>query len=465
MKLLIIEDEVGLQKQYRWSLNDYDLLYAGDRESALEALKQAPELVLLDLGLPPDPDNATEGLALLSDITSKLPATKVIVLTGSEQKEHALASVKLGAYNFLQKGVSMDELKVALSTAAKMQKLEKENHELRNQQASTTNIIGQSPVMLDVMKRMKRVAVLNVSTLLAGESGTGKELFAQNIHSHSGRAGKFVAVNCASIPGELLESQLFGHVRGAFTGAVKASDGLVKSADGGTLFLDEIGDMPLELQSKMLRFLQERTIQPVGSTKQVPVDVRIVCATHQDLDAMVKEGTFREDLYFRLAEFKLNIPALRDRDSDIIALANKILFEYRKVLGVEDVAKNFSTQAVTAMLYHKWPGNVRELQNAIKGALIECDTLLISPEDMGLRLPQDASYALPKWFNPAYMSDDELKYSMKLDDIVNHAAAEALLMAYRRHNGNVKRAAEELGVSRPTFYNRCEKYGLKIEDM
>lgn len=464
MKLLIIEDEVGLHSQYKWALSDYELMYAEDRESALKALQSAPELVLLDLGLPPDPDNASEGLALLSDITSMLPATKVIVLTGSEQKDHALESVKLGAYNFMQKGVSMDELKMALSTAAKMQQLERENHELRHSYEASTDIIGQSPAMMEVLKKMRRVASMRVSTLLSGESGTGKELFAQNIHAHSGRKGSFVAVNCASIPGELLESVLFGHVKGAFTGAVKASEGLVRSADGGTLFLDEIGDMPLELQSKMLRFLQERSIQPVGSSKPISVDVRIVCATHQDLEAMVKAGQFRDDLYFRLAEFKLNIPPLRDRDGDIIELANKVLEESRQDIGAESLAKGFSNQAITAMLYHRWPGNVRELQNVIKTALIECDTTLISPEDMGLTIPEDADYVLPEWFDLSHARNDDIRNSMKLEDRIRHVTVEALFMSYRRHDGNVTRAAEELGITRPTFYTRCEKYGMKIDE-
>ncbi len=467
--LLIIEDDVGLHSQYKWALEGYNIAYATDRSSALEEIKkQIPDIVLLDLGLPPDADNASEGLAVLSDITSSLPATKVVILTGSEQHEHALKAIELGACDFQQKGISMDELKIALERASTLQRLEAENVRLREAKYTGSALLGSSPKMISAIKTLSKIAPMPVSTLLSGESGTGKELFAKTIHDLSNRSGKFIAINCASIPKDLLESELFGHEKGAFTGAHRRKIGKVEQADGGTLFLDEIGDMPLELQSKMLRFLQEREIERVGGSGAVAVDVRVICATHCNLDKMKTQGTFREDLYFRLAEFTLKIPALRDREQDVLLLATYCLESFRQELPLEskDKATGFGQDAVTAMLEYNWPGNVRELQNRVKGALIVCDSSLISSEDLQLPL-RDGAIMVPKsWIvSDEDDNDNDNDNSLRtLAEVREEAESNALYKAYLKSDGCISHAADLLGITRPTFYSLATKYNLRCRN-
>lgn len=459
MNLLVIEDEAGIRKQYKWGIKGYDILLAEDADTAIELLsKNTPEIVLLDLGLPPDPDNASVGLKLLSDIKVSHPDTKVIVLTGSEQREHAREAIRLGASSYLQKGIDIDDVQSAVDQAALLFDLEKENKALKEDSfESNTTLLGNSPKMIESMRLMSRIAPSDISTLLNGESGTGKELFAQNLHRLSGRTGEIVAINCASIPGELLESELFGHERGAFTGAVKAKKGKVEQANGGTLFLDEIGDMPLDLQSKMLRFLQERKIERVGGSKQIDVDVRIICATHRDLKKMTEQKTFREDLYFRLAEFELKIPPLRERERDVLLIAEYMLSVVRETERNVS-AKSFGNDAISAMLHHKWTGNIRELQSRVRRAGLLCDGEVIGAIHLDLPFKESMLYAPPSWLYGSQVDDDATLDAMEEDFF-----ARVIFERYRKFGFNISQTAESLGVSRPTFYAKAKRYGLKIE--
>jgi two-component system NtrC family response regulator len=461
MNLLIVEDDTGLHAQYKWGITGFNMAFSVDRKSALSAIRQQqPDVVLLDLGLPPDEDNASEGLAVLNDISSQLPNTKVVVLTGSEQHEHALQAAALGAYDYLQKGVSTEELQFSLDRAGKMQQLERENRNLREAKTTNSRLIGNSTSMNKALKTLARIAPMPMTTLLSGESGTGKEMFAMTIHDMSMRKGNFVAINCASIPGELLESELFGHEKGSFTGAHRRKIGKVEQSAGGTLFLDEIGDMPMDLQSKMLRFLQERKIERVGGSETIPVDVRVVCATHRNLKEMTKDASFREDLYFRLAEYTLNIPALRERDDDVWLLSEYLLATYRQEFTMIDAvtAKGFSRDALTAMLEHDWPGNVRELQNRVKGALVNCDSVLINSDDLGLVMKKGDILIPESWFN----EDGESEH-VTLDEIRKSAESKALYLAYRKAKGNISNAAKLLDITRPTFYTLLEKFNMRIK--
>jgi two-component system NtrC family response regulator len=459
MKLLIIEDEQGIRNQYKWGLKNYDMLFAEDAESAVkELVTHRPELVLLDLGLPPDPDNASVGLKLLSEIKVSSPGTKVIVLTGSEQREHALQSIKLGAHSYLQKGVELSKVQNVLDQAAFLFELELENSAIKEQSyESSTTLLGKSDAITDAVKLMMRIAPSDVSTLLRGESGTGKELFAQNLHDLSGRKGEFVAINCASIPSELLESELFGHEKGAFTGAVKAKKGKVEQAHEGTLFLDEIGDMPLELQSKMLRFLQERKIERVGGTRPVPVNVRVICATHRDLKQMKSQHQFREDLYFRLAEFELNIPPLRERGKDVCIIAEYLL-ENARVSNPSLQAKSFSKDALCAMMDYPWHGNVRELQNKVKRATLLCDGDVIGAVHLDLPFKENMLLVPDSWLD-GEVGDELTSYK----ELEKHHMGRVIFETYLKHDKNIQKAAEALGISRPTFYAKAKRFGLRTD--
>ncbi|MFT7195249.1 MAG: two-component system NtrC family response regulator, partial [Rheinheimera aquimaris] len=321
--ILIIEDDIGIQKQLKWSLSDYELVFAQDRASALTQLRRyEPEVVTLDLGLPPDPANASEGLACLNDILALKPNCKVVVITGNTDTEHALKAIALGAYDYYQKPVDPEVLNIILARAFKISELETENRALKSANLGNNDIIGNSEAILKACRTVEKIAPTEITTLLLGESGTGKEVFARAIHRQSPRVNKpFVAINCASIPENLLESELFGYEKGAFTGANKTTLGKIECANGGTLLLDEIGDMPLSLQAKMLRFLQERVIERVGGRQEIEVDVRVICATHRNLAEMVAEQSFREDLYYRISEITLLIPPLRQRGHDIVVIA------------------------------------------------------------------------------------------------------------------------------------------------
>ena len=443
--ILVVDDDLGIQKQLKWSFTDYDVVFADDRTSAIAQLRRhEPKVVTLDLGLPPDPANASEGLKTLEEIIALAPRTKVIVVTGNNDKENALKAIELGAYDFYQKPIDSDTIKLLVNRAQNLAKLEDENRILAKTRPGMGRIIGNSDAIQAVVRRAEKIANTDISTLLQGESGTGKEVFARSIHDHSPRKDKpFVAINCASIPENLLESELFGYEKGAFTGANKTTLGKIETAQGGTLFLDEIGDMPLGLQAKMLRFLQERVIERVGGRNEIPVDIRVVCATHRDLQNMVAEETFREDLYYRIGEIPIMIPPLRDRDQDIILLARTFLNQYREEFNAK--AKSFSDGAINAMLAHRWPGNIRELQNKLKSAVIMAEGSLVHAEDLGLMEP--AQGAEPETLN--------------LREVREMAESRAIRRAYQTADKNMSKTAELLGVTRPTLYSLIDKYHLE----
>lgn len=444
--LLVVEDDPGLQSQLRWSLDGFNVVVAGDRESALaEVARHNPAVVTLDLGLPPDADGAGEGLATLEKILETAPETKVIVVSGNDDRENAVRAVGIGAYDFYQKPVDPEILRLIVERAFHVHQLERENRRLQVRQVSSplAGLIAGSPQMLKVCRTVEKVAPTNATTLLLGESGTGKELIARALHDLSARAKEsFVAINCAAIPDTLLESELFGYEKGAFTGAGKQTRGKIEYADGGTLFLDEVGDLPMTLQVKLLRFLQERTIERLGGRQEIPVDVRVVCATHQDLPALVKEGKFREDLYYRISEISIRIPPLRERDGDALLLARTFLDKFS-----EEHHRNlrgFTPDAVGAIESHNWPGNVRELENKVKRAVIMAEGNRITAEELEL-------------------ADSAVGSTLKLNlREVREAAERATVQrAMSLFNGNISQAAEALGVSRPTFYDLMNKYGLK----
>ena len=441
--LLAIDDDLGIQKQLKWSLTDYEVVFAEDRVSALQQVRRyEPAVVTLDLGLPPDPTNASEGMACLTEILQHNPDTKVIVITGSTDTEHALQAVALGAYDYYQKPIDVDVLNVIVARAFKLSELEAENRALKLANVKSQDIIGNSEAILKACRIVEKIAPTEITTLLLGESGTGKEVFARFIHKQSPRVNKpFVAINCASIPDNLLESELFGYEKGAFTGANKTTLGKIETANGGTLMLDEIGDMPLALQAKMLRFLQERVIERVGGRSEIEVDVRVVCATHRNLAEMVAEQSFREDLYYRVSEITLNIPPLRNRGQDIIVIAKSLLQKFN--LEFNTNIQGFTEDAVNAMLSHRWPGNIRELQNKLKSAVIMADNKFISAEDLGL----------------VAGSADKLP-TLTLRKVREQAETQAIRHAFNLSNGNLSKTADILGVTRPTLYALIDKYKM-----
>lgn len=438
--ILIIEDDIGIQKQLKWSLSDYELVFAQDRASALTQLRRyEPDVVTLDLGLPPDPANATEGLACLNDILALRPACKVIVITGNTDTEHALKAIALGAYDYYQKPVDPDVLNVILARAFKISELETENRALKSANLGNNDIIGNSEAIIKACRTVEKIAPTEITTLLLGESGTGKEVFARAIHRQSPRVNKpFVAINCASIPENLLESELFGYEKGAFTGANKTTLGKIECANGGTLLLDEIGDMPLSLQAKMLRFLQERVIERVGGRQELEVDVRVICATHRNLAEMVAEQSFREDLYYRISEITLKIPPLRQRGHDIIVIAKALLSKFNQEFNTQ--VQGFTESAMQSMLQYAWPGNIRELQNKLKSAVILADSKYITEEDLAL-------------------SVQEAKIST-LRKVREVAETQAIRHAYTLAAGNLSKTADSLGITRPTLYALIDKYRL-----
>lgn len=444
--LLVVEDDPALQKQIRWAFDQYEVLLAGDRESALTQIRRnTPPVVTMDLGLPPDADSVSEGFALLQQILEIAPDTKVIVLTGQNDQANALRAVALGAYDFFAKPFEPEILSLTVERAFRLYDLQQENHRLQamRQPDALGGLITRDPAMLRLCRTVEKVATSNATVLFLGESGTGKEVLARGLHESSARRGeRFVAINCAAIPENLLESELFGYEKGAFTGAAKTTLGKIETANGGTLFLDEIGDLPMPLQAKLLRFLQERVIERVGGRQEIPVDVRIVCATHQDLKVLTQEGRFREDLYYRLAEIVVNIPPLRDRLGDTSLLAHAFVKRFAaehnrgSLLLREDALRLIDS--------HRWPGNVRELENCIKRAVIMAEGGHITAEDMGLDLPEDGEAPV-----------------LDLRQIRDEAERRAILAALGRSNGNVVKAAEMLGVSRPTLYDLMHRFGLK----
>ena len=446
-KLLIVEDDEGLQRQLRWAYEDYEVIVAGDRASAIDALRATePAVVTLDLGLPPDPDGVSEGFATLEAILSLKPDTKVIVASGHGARESALRAIASGAYDFYQKPVDIDELGLIVGRAFHLHAIERENARLAQAGGPDATVLGgmitAAPEMLKVARTIERVANADVSVMLLGASGTGKEMLAKGVHQSSGRReGAFVAINCAAIPENLLEAELFGYEKGAFTGAVKTTEGKIELAEGGTLFLDEVGDIPLPLQVKLLRFLQERVIERIGGRRTIPVDTRIVCATHQNLETMIAEQRFREDLYYRLAEIVVRIPTLKERAGDAALLARHFLPRFSR--GMNSQVKGFSPDALAAIDAWSWPGNVRELENRMKRAVIMADAKLITAADLDL-------------------ADDDNGELLNLKAAREIADRKAITRAIARTEGNISNAAKLLGISRPTLYDLLKQYEMQV---
>jgi len=443
--LLIVEDDTGLQKQLRWSFDTYEVLQAGDRESALAQVRRhEPAVVTIDLGLPPDPVGASEGLSTLQQILALAPDTKVIVLTGNQDHSHAVKAIAMGAYDFHQKPFAPEVLCLVVERAFYLHTLQQENRNLLSTQVDSpiSGIITRDPALIKVCRNVEKVAPSDASVILLGDSGTGKEILAKALHLSSARKSKrFIAINCAAIPETLLESELFGYEKGAYTGAVRQTLGKIELANGGTFFLDEVSDLPMVLQAKLLRFLQERVIERIGGREEIPVDVRVVCATHQNLPELIEANHFRKDLYYRLSEIVITIPPLRDRLGDAILLAH----HFRNKFSAQEKLSplNFSQEAMAAIESHQWPGNIREMENCIRRAVIMTDGAQISAEDLGLQIPSTPIEPI------------------NLRQVREEAERSALVKTMARVNGNVVKAAELLGVSRPTIYDLMNRHGIK----
>ena len=444
-RLLIVEDDEGLQRQLKWCFDEYEVLMAASRAEAVTLARRfEPPVVLQDLGLPPDAAGVTEGMQTLRELLSLAPQTKVIVVTGNADRDNAVRAVSFGAYDFYQKPVDTDVLRLLVGRAFHIHALEEQNRQLREAQLNSPmeGFIATDDAMFKVCRMIEKVAPTDASVLILGESGTGKELVARALHTQSSRrSARFVAINCAAIPEQLLESELFGYEKGAFTGAAKTTLGKIETASGGTLFLDEIGDMPLALQAKLLRFLQDRIIERVGGRQEIPVDVRVVCATNRDLQAFIIEQKFRQDLYFRIGEITINVPPLRERIGGATVLAHAMLRKFSNVPGRPK--RGFTEDATAALEAYSWPGNVRELENRVKTAMIMSETPMLTANDLGLKEG----------------SESALLFNLK--EVRTRAERQAIRQALSITDGNVSRTAELLGVSRPTLYDLMDKYGIR----
>jgi two-component system NtrC family response regulator len=436
-QILLVEDDVGLQRQMSWALSPHDITVAGSRRDAVRLFRDEGNfrIVLLDLGLPPDADGASEGLATLGELLSFNPLAKVIVVSGNSDRANAVSAIGKGAFDFIAKPIDIDVLRIIIERARRVCELEQENQQLRKAASNNaTGIVFSSAQMAAVQRTIERAGPSDLSILIFGETGTGKELVAKAVHEVSNRrAHKFAAINCASIPENLLESELFGHEKGAFTGAVKQTLGKVEVANKGTLFLDEIGDMPLAVQAKMLRFLQDQKFERVGGRVTISVNVRVLAATNKPLEKMVEEGTFREDLYYRLNGIRISLPALRERDGDALMLAHHFMnifchANYRTFRG-------FSQDAVRAISEYAWPGNVRELENRMKRAVVMAEGQLITAADLDLAPSGEDSVDL-----------DLRSHTQRLE---RKLVQEAMAIT----QGNVSKAAKLLGISRPHLYS------------
>jgi two-component system NtrC family response regulator len=444
--LLLVDDDEEIRDQMKWALaGDYQVLEAFDRPTALAQVKQAmPGLVLLDLGLPPDVEGASEGLAILRDALQINPLAKIIVITGNSDRSKAVAAIQGGAYDFIEKPVQLNVVKVVLQRALYLANLEQENRALLQQagQSEFEGLVGSCEPMQGVFHMIRRVAPSDVPVLITGENGTGKELVARAIHRQSlRRNAAFVAINCGAIPDTLIESELFGYEKGAFTGAAQQRKGRIEGAQGGTLFLDEIGDFPLALQVKLLRFLQDHEIQRLGGKDTIAVDTRVIAATNVDLRNAIANGRFREDLYYRLCVVTIAVPPLRERRADIPVLARAFLSRFSD--DQRKAITGFTSDAMAALTDYSWPGNVRELENRVKRAVVMAEGKSLTPASLELE--------------QAGVSGKEttLKGSRESRD------KELVLLAMERAQGNVSRAAAELGISRPTLYQLLDRYGLK----
>ena len=440
--LLIVEDDLGLQSQLRWHFEGYHVIVANNRDEALAALRrEQPTVILQDLGLPPNDEGVEEGFATLQASLAIDPSLKIIVVTGHADHENALRAVSMGAYDFYQKPLDTNTLDLIVQRAFQMAALEEQLKQIKNEEPSPLDgVIASNPAMLKICRTIEKLAPTHVTTLLLGESGTGKEVFARAIHNLSvQKSNNFVAINCAAVPEQLMESELFGYEKGAFTGANRQTLGKIETAENGTLFLDEIGDMPLPLQAKLLRFLQERVIERVGGRKEIPVNVRVLCATNKDLVAMVENHTFREDLYYRISEMVIDIPPLRDREGDKILLARFMLIKYSREQNKN--ISGFTPEATNAIEAYEWPGNIRELENKIKRAVIMSDTKNIDNEDLDLA--------------------DGLALPINLRSARQKAEIDAINIALSIAESNMSACAKLLGITRPTLYDLIKKYDIK----
>jgi len=446
-KILIVEDDPGLQKQMKWSFDDFEVFIAGNREEALKIVaKEHPSVATVDLGLPPDPEGSTEGLATVEEILAAAPNTKVIVVSGNDDRANAVKAVASGAYDFYQKPIDSELLNQIVTRAHHVYELEEDNRRLimEHFDVPMEGMITSSPQMQSVCQKIEKVAPSDATVLLLGDSGTGKEVCARALHGKNlNITGRFVAINCAAIPENLLESELFGSEKGAFTGATKTTLGKIEYAEGGTLFLDEMGELPMPLQAKLLRFLQERVVERIGGREEIPVNVRVICATHQNLEEKMARQEFREDLYYRINEIPIYIPPLKDREGDVLLLARSFFDQMNKDQGKK--LKGFTKDALSAMSAHSWPGNVRELKNRIKRAVIMADGKNITADDLELKEAVDSS---------------ELN-SFNLKEIREAAEHKTIVKALEHTNGKVSPAAELLGVSRPTLYDLMQKLSIK----
>ena len=445
--LLIVEDDLGLQKQLKWSFESYQTVIAGNRSEAVAALRRyVPSVVTLDLGLPPDAANASEGLKTLQELLDLAPATKIIVVTGNDDRSNAVKAVAMGAYDFYQKPIDIDILNLIIERAFQLNQLENEHLLLQKQVTEPLiGLIASCEKMQELCRTIEKISPTNATVLLMGESGTGKEVLAKAMHRLSDRSTQaFVAVNCAAIPENLLESELFGYEKGAYTGAAQLTKGKIEYANKGTLFLDEIGDLPTLLQSKLLRFLQERTIERIGGRKEIPIDVRIICATHQNLEDQISKEKFRLDLYYRISEIVIDIPPLREREGDAITIATAFLKRY--CLLHNKKIKNFSSEASAAIEAYSWPGNIRELENKIKRAVILSDDINITYNDLELEKNTDTAM------------------HVNLKEVRESAEIIAIKKALIHSNNNVSNTAKLLGVTRPTLYSLFEKYRIQINE-
>lgn len=445
-KLLVVEDDEGLRSQYRWAFPACDVIVTGARPSALSAVqKERPPVVIMDLGLPPDPDGVSEGFATIEDVLQVAPETKIIVVTGNGERKNALKAISLGAYDFCEKPVETEVLRTIIDRGLNLHRLEDENQRLAAMPAPSPieRIVTASPAMLKVCRDVEKLAGTNVPVLLLGESGTGKEALAQALHALGPRARhSFVAINCGAIPENLLESELFGYERGAFTGAAKQTIGKIEQANHGTLFLDEIADLPHPLQVKLLRFLQDQIVERIGGRRRIQLDVRIVSATNSSLEDRVSEGTFRDDLFYRMNAVTVRIPPLRERGGDPLLLANYFLAKFNREFGRN--IRGLTEPAAASLSRHAWPGNVRELENRMKRAVIMAERRMIDATDLELTTVSNAE-ALPLDLRAARM----------------RAEREVLQLALARSNGTLAVAAKLLGISRPTLYGLLEIHGIE----
>ncbi len=446
--LLFVDDDEEIRSQVKWGLSGtYDLALAGDRASALGHFQaKRPHAALLDLGLPPNPDSPEEGLATLADILTMDPLTKVIIVSGQGERENALQAIGAGAYDFLSKPVDLEELKLILRRAFHVARLEREFRELQQRSGASAfeEMLGASPGMQDAFAKIRKVATTDAPVLILGESGTGKEMAALAIHRQSSRReGPFIPINCSAIPETLLESELFGHEKGSFTGAHAQRKGRIESAIGGTLFLDEIGELPPAIQVKLLRYLQEQTIERVGGRVAIHVDARVIAATNVDLQRAIGDNRFREDLFYRIAVVVLRLPPLRNRPGDLPMIAKAFLHRFAAEYRRGSAA--FTPQALAAIQSHAWPGNVRELENRVKRAVIMAEGSRVKPEDLELG---NSAAGLPK-------------LTRTLQQAREAAEREVIEAAMQRHNGKITAVAAELDISRPTLYELIEKLGIR----